>query len=229
MRGVRLLDRGPSAPEHVDRRQRPRRDVLEEGVRLLDGAEYRLGHAVVDVGQRRGHRPAPLDVVRRAALDAPHERQPALVRDVGGLRRPRRDRAEPRRDEDHAAARARRRHVGAVGEQALEDRALLGRRLSLRLDEVPELGGVDREARRPQGGVELVETEVAEGGPPAQAQNDHEAAILSSGPASPRSVGSGWRPPLAPCRADGARRRSLRQTCDPRPDEAVACRPCPLT
>ena len=107
-RRVRLLDGDAAAGEHVDLRQRPRGDVTEEDVGLVERREDGLRHAVVEEGQSGGEvSRVTVEVVRRATLDAAHEAgEPALAGDVGGLGRPGRDRAGARRDEDHPATRA---------------------------------------------------------------------------------------------------------------------------
>ena len=150
-RRVRLLDGGAAPAEDVDLGERLRGDVAEEGVGLVERRRApspscgRGGGA----GRPRG-RPVALEVVGGAALDAAHEAgEAALARDVGGLRRPGRDRAEARRDEDHPPA-ERGRPAGPAGRSGAGGRASRAPRprLALRLDEVPVLRGVHREPGR---------------------------------------------------------------------------------
>ncbi len=85
-------------------------------------------------------------VRRRRARCASTAARPQLLRDVGGLRRPRRDRARARHDEQQVAGLVRRLVVRPVGEDALERRSLGGGERAVDFDEVP-VGGADR--RRP--------------------------------------------------------------------------------
>ena len=77
--------------------KRPRRHVLEELRRLVEGREHGLGHAVVEQCGNAGL--GRVDGERRAALDALHGLEAAVAGDVGRLRRPGRDRAEARHDQ----------------------------------------------------------------------------------------------------------------------------------
>ena len=85
---------------------------LEEARGLAGVMEDRLGHRVEERRRDRGerlarHRGARIDAPRLAALDAPHGREAADVGDVRRLRRPGRDRAEPRHGEERLARRLR--------------------------------------------------------------------------------------------------------------------------
>ncbi len=79
-----------------------------------------------------------LDVVGGAALDALHRRQAAVMRDVGRFRRPGREGAGAGNHQVQPPVGLKRRI--AVGEQPLEEGALLRRELALQLDEMAELG-----------------------------------------------------------------------------------------
>ncbi len=138
---VRGLERGAVA---ADRRHRPRILLLEELLDLADVDQDRLGHAIVDRGAEgllvvdlAEHGP------RDAALDAPHALEAARAADVGGLGRPRRDRAEARHDEA-AAGLERLLVVAAAGarpvrEQRVELAALVARERLFEIDDVEEL------------------------------------------------------------------------------------------
>ena len=100
---------------HAD--QRARRHVTEQRVGVVQRAEHRLGHAVVQLrrqqrafgGVERGlaqQAARQFDLVQHAALDAQHAGQPAVARDVGGLGRPRRNRAETGRHQQRVGSRA---------------------------------------------------------------------------------------------------------------------------
>ena len=100
---VGVVDCGPPAGKQIDSRQRPRRDVREQSRRAVERGKHRFGHAVVDERQERRaifarklRAPARRDTVRDAALDARDRRETAVVRDVGGLGRPGRNRSGAR-------------------------------------------------------------------------------------------------------------------------------------
>jgi hypothetical protein len=89
-------------------------------------------------------------VIRDAALDAPHARQAAVARDVGGLARPRRQRARARHHEKQFARVVLRFAMRAVIEQLPQHRALVVARIAVDLDEMHEsrlhvahIGGID--------------------------------------------------------------------------------------
>ena len=110
--GVRLLDGRAAAAEHVDRRSAAsaRRGGTARRRRRATRATVSVMRSCSS-GSDGARSPVAAQVVHRAALDPPHRVEPALPGDVGGLRRPRRDGADPRRHE-HAAARAARRRGG---------------------------------------------------------------------------------------------------------------------
>ena len=155
-------------------------EVAEELVRGRERVEHRLGHAVVErCGHPRVARAVPADAIRDPALDAHDVRKAAAVRDVGRLRRPRRDRAEPRNDEMQRAIGLR---PGlplrlAVVEQLLQDLVLAGSLRTIGLDEVPEGRGGDGEAgvERPEDRLELRAAERGQRNAAAQLQDGHDA------------------------------------------------------
>jgi hypothetical protein len=75
-----------------------------------------------------------IEVVHDAALDALHPGETAVVRDVGGLRRPRRHRAQARHHQKRLAFRRRSRRP--VGKQPLEQHALFRRERRFAFDKV---------------------------------------------------------------------------------------------
>jgi hypothetical protein len=119
-----------------DKLYRSRRDVLEQPPRLGIRAQHRFGHAVV---KRGGEGLAGAgDGVRGAALDALHLAETAVAGDIGRLRRPGREGADPRHHQIEIALSL----FGwsAVGEQALEPRSFGGAQLARAFDEVAVLG-----------------------------------------------------------------------------------------
>ena len=150
---VRALERGAAVRVERDRRERPRRHVDEQTRRVGEIGEYGFDHAVVDERQERGpilgrkrRAGAAAHPVCDAALDAGDRGQAAVARDVGRLRRPRRDRARSWHDEQKRAVDARVGcRFGTVGQQRLERAAFVRRQRTRELDEVPVSGieGVD--------------------------------------------------------------------------------------
>ena len=116
-RGAALLPASVSE-RHAD--QRARRHMAEQRIGVVQATQHRFGHAVVQLRrqrhalgrvQRRGAQQASrqLDLVQHAALDAQHAAQPAIVRNVGRLRRPGRYRAQPWRHQQRTRSRRDRR------------------------------------------------------------------------------------------------------------------------
>src|SRR5438552_7573986 len=102
---------------------------------------------------------------RSPALDAAYRFKAASARYIGRLRRPRRDGAQARHAEQHAAlARARARRL-AVLQQALEHLGFARSQRPLGFYEMPMLGGdgLDRLLDRCEAGVDLVEPERGNG------------------------------------------------------------------
>ena len=130
--GVGARERRAAVAGQRDVGERPRRRLREEPRRLFGRREHRLGHAIVQRATQRG---LVGDDARHgvpdAPLDAPHAAEATDARDVGRLRRPRRDRAEPRHDEQPSRAPAGAsfaRRARPVGQQPLEHAPLFGRR-----------------------------------------------------------------------------------------------------
>ena len=163
----------------IDCDQRPRRHMAEQLRRSVQGIEHRLGHAIVQ--HRRDLPPAAgcaFGVIGDAALYAPHRRQAALARDVGGLGRPGRDRADARHHQNQLARRGRGPRRFAIDEQLLQQRALARAEGVRGLDEVPEFGAGDARGRRNPGqaGVEFFQTEGGQRGAAAQLEDfSHES------------------------------------------------------
>ena len=122
-----------AAADDVDGFERLRLVVAKQLLRFCERAKHGLGHAVVNQRQQRCEfacRQAAAirlgDKVRRAALDAFDRVEPALARDVGGFRRPRRNRAQPWHYEQQMASFRRRVTRRPVGQDTFEDRLLIG-------------------------------------------------------------------------------------------------------
>jgi hypothetical protein len=109
-RAIGVDQRGFTASQHVDRSQRLRREMAEQFAGFGKTGEHRFGHPVV---QQAGNG-FPLIGAQRAvvlghnmegddALDAFNRIQIAVPGNVGGLRRPRRNGADARGDEEQFA------------------------------------------------------------------------------------------------------------------------------
>jgi hypothetical protein len=143
-RAIGRGQRGVRIGAERDVAQRPRRAGGEQR-RGVERVEHALGHAIGERGVERGAIDGAAHGPRRGPLDARHRGQPGGVRDVGGLARPRRDRAEPRRDV--APRGVGRRGVGRRAlEQRVEDRVLGGGEWPRGRDDVDVLGGDDQGA-----------------------------------------------------------------------------------
>ncbi len=129
--------------------QRPRIHPVEQPAGLVERAQHRLGHAVVQRGGHVARRAG--QVIGLAALDAADGLQAAVARDVGRLGRPGRKRAQARHHEDQLALR-RGREAAAVVQQPLEPRALRRARLARRLHEIAVL-----RRHRAQAGIEFLQ------------------------------------------------------------------------
>ena len=110
-RGVGLLQRGAPATQHIDVFHGRGLQRGEQSVRRVQAGQGALGHAVVQHSGsgkplRRAQRglgeqaAAQADTVDHHALDA-RQRQAAVAGDVAGFGRPRRYRAQARRDHTH--------------------------------------------------------------------------------------------------------------------------------
>jgi hypothetical protein len=130
--------------------------VREQGLGFVGAAQHGFGHAVVQQG-RDGLQFGRFELLRRAdagaedaalehhregdaALDAVDVRHAAVVGDVGGLRGPRRDRAQARDHEEllgHALVLGFR-HRLAVGQHGGQAFGVAGRQAARGIDEVVE-------------------------------------------------------------------------------------------
>ncbi|MNC85092.1 hypothetical protein D3C83_06690 [compost metagenome] len=124
-----------------------------------------------------------VDPVGNAAFDAFNLLEAAMARDIGRLRRPRRNRAEARDDQHQRAAGDRRRAARAVSQDALQSLALGFGKRAARHHEMPVLG-IEPDAGSESGDV-LEELLTPEGGKgAASAQRDelrHELRRLYKG------------------------------------------------
>ncbi len=119
--GVGALERGTPAREHVDGAHGPRRMRGEQQLFARRLRQQRFRHSIVQ--QRRDAQAVGIrehgahgELVDATALDPVHRKR-AGPRDVGGLRGPRRDRAEPRHDVELLPAGRSRGRAAAVVEQ----------------------------------------------------------------------------------------------------------------
>ncbi len=169
-RGVGVLERPAPVLAQRDRRERPWRDVGEKRPRIRDVVDDRLGHPVVHerqqsraIGRREALGTARRDVERDAALDARDPVETAVARDLGCLRRPRRDRADARDDHESDAGRLGRSIGRPVSQQALERLPLGIGELASDLDEMPvpraDAGDPVRGSGRGQGGKKFRDPE----------------------------------------------------------------------
>ncbi len=163
---VGLDERLTAALRQRDGAQRTRRVMIEEPLRVLDARHPRFDHTVVEHGRQRGElrrleRLCGSYSIGDAALDAANRSEAAHVRDIGGLARPRRNRARARHDQDQLAGFIARFEVRAVGEQARESRMLRGLEPALGVDDVHPARGdaADTCVTLAQGAQELVESE----------------------------------------------------------------------
>ena len=153
--------------------------MREQRTRRRQIVEHGLRHPVVQQRQQcraigRGERSiiARGDAKADAALDPQHRGEPAIPGDVGGLRRPRRDRSGSGDHQNEITGLVRGFVVRSVGQNPLE-RGPLGRReVTAGFDEVPVRGadagdGVVRSGGR-EGGEELGKPERRERMAPAQ-------------------------------------------------------------
>ena len=171
---VGLDQRGTATGEQVNRGQLLRREVVEEFGGVLKAAEHGLDHAVMDqrcdgIAVRADRQ---LDVEGDAALDALDGSKATVPGDVGSLRRPRRNGADARRDEEQ-----RPRGIALRSRHLLEQRSELltlgGIKLALELDHMPVLGAGKASPRYDGGNalLQALETESGERGSPAQEED----------------------------------------------------------
>ena len=132
---VGLDERGAAAFHECNGAQGLRGDVAEQRIGLLPGGQHRLGHAIVQLRDERIALEFPFGVYRRAALYPRHRREAALTRDLGRLRGPGRDCAQPRRDQQERACGDCRRIIGA--EQPFQAQPFFHRYGLREFDEIP--------------------------------------------------------------------------------------------
>jgi hypothetical protein len=128
-----------------------------------DVVEHRLGHPVVHQRQQRRaiavrkRRPVTArHAIDDAALDARNVGESTVARDIGRLRRPRRDGAGARNHEQFAAGYGRiGARLGAVSQQAIERGTFRGAEWPAQLGEMPVRRG---DAGDAMGGMRLGET-----------------------------------------------------------------------
>ncbi len=176
--------RSAAAGQHVDVGQRLRVQLVEQRRRLLRVADHDLGHAVMqqrsDFGGRRvvqrlrlaQQAGLALHVIRNAALDPVDLRHAAVVRDVGRLAGPRRDRAEAR-DHDELLAVGRSFERLAIGEHGSQAFALGVAEFGWAVNEMAEAAGDARDRRLDglQLGQESLDTKCRQGA--GARENEH--------------------------------------------------------
>ncbi len=140
--GVRALERRRSAAQNVDDAHRSRLVRGEELLLARHVVEQRLGHPIVEqrrdlCAPRGAQRAVERELDEPAALDAMH-RQVAEPRDVRRLRRPRRDRPEPRHDVETLPRAGEIERAAAIVEQRLEHASLGAVEQPLEVDEMLE-------------------------------------------------------------------------------------------
>ncbi len=143
---IGALERRAARLQQRNSRQRLRRKMREQLNGVGDISQHRLDHPVV---QQRKQRRAILgrecratgrhDAIQDAAFDALDRRETAILRDVGGLRRPRRVRTGTG-DHQKRSGRigGRRRHLRAIRQQAIEGAPLRGTQWARDFDKMPE-------------------------------------------------------------------------------------------
>ena len=170
-----------AAAQHVHRHDGPRLGGLEQAGRILELEEERLGHAVVQqpagnaqcaVRQRRGG----LQIVGDAPFDSGDLAETAVAGNVGGLRRPRRNRSRTRRHEDQGTRRLVRRERWSIAQQPHQHGLLRGIQRLLQAGEMDVLGiNVHRPAEGTGQAIdELAQPEVGKGG--GTTKNEHGPA-----------------------------------------------------
>ncbi|MNO78296.1 hypothetical protein D3C76_694290 [compost metagenome] len=214
---VGLFQRRTATAEDIDDAQRLGLGVAEQAGGLFQLAQHHLGHAVV---QTRRHqlrfRLAQLaaDVIGDATLDPLDLRQTAVMGDVRGLARPRRDGAEARHHQEHAAARLLNRHTRAVLQQAAKHLLLIGAQRAIDLSEVRKLGVQPGDSGYLPG-QQVEQFAVAEGGKGGSAAQDQHCRNSLW---RRESMGAGRGGPQRPC--------ILPQTAAPRHPQRRSIRCC---
>ena len=120
---IRVLQGFVSRPEHVHAGEGERPGSAEELLGVLEVREHRFGHTVVEEGCDFGEGLGVYsrDVVGDSALETSNLLDAADSRDLRGLRRPGRDRAQTRNHQQQPAIGLPAGLAGAVAQQALQD------------------------------------------------------------------------------------------------------------
>ncbi len=155
---IRVVER--ATPLRADRHAAHRlaRQVAEQQRRIGIDREHAFGHAIVQQRsqslpgagiERAGTEQSALAFHEkpRAAFNAQHRLEPAVVRDVGGLAGPRRDRAEARHHQPGCCGLRRRGERRAVLQQSVEPCALARVERALQVHEVHMLAVHRADAR----------------------------------------------------------------------------------
>jgi len=140
---VGFLQRGATAAEQVDGRQRLGLGVAEQTGGLFQLAQHDLGHAVMQAGgDQFGLGLAELagDVEGDTTLQALDFSQAAVTRNVAGLARPGRNGAETRQHQEQTTGRLLDRHARAVFQQAGQHLLFVASQHASHFGEMGELG-----------------------------------------------------------------------------------------
>ncbi len=182
--GVGLFQRGATATEDVHGSQRLGLGMAEQVGGCFETIEHHLCHAIV---KRCGNQlciaigKLALHVIGDAPLQPLDLLQPAVVGDIAGLARPRRNGAEARHHEEQPPGRFLHRHTGAVLQQAGQYVLLIRAERAGNLGEMGELG------IQPADGGDLIgqlcqELAMTEGGKSGSAaQDQHRRNSLGGG------------------------------------------------
>ena len=184
-RAVGLDQRSFAAFQHVDRSQRLRREVAEQFAGGVEAGQHGIGHPVVQqagdgflfVGRQR---PATLDhnMEGNDALDTLDGIQITIPGNVGGLRRPWRNGADARRDEEQFAGFS----TGCLlFQQRRQLGALVGIQGALLRHDMPVIGHHRFDIRhgRDQAGLQALQTEGGKGGVALEAKNVGHWRVIS--------------------------------------------------
>ena len=141
--GVGLFQSRSATTEYVHGGQRFGFGMAEQRTGLFQLGQHQLGHAVVQYGRDLGSllvAQLARHVVGDAALQALDLGQAAVIGDIGGLARPRRNGAETRHHEEQAASGLLYRYAWTVLEQARQHRLLFAGQHASNLGKMGELG-----------------------------------------------------------------------------------------
>jgi hypothetical protein len=177
--------RSLAASQYIDGIERLRCEVAEQFAGGVEAGQHRFGHAVVQQAGRDlpficGQGAATLDhnVEGDDALDALDGVEVAIPGDVGGLRRPRRNGADPWRNQKQLA------RVGTgllFFEQRRQFGALVGSQGALLRHNMPVIGHHRLNIRdsRHQAGLQALQTEGGKGGVALEAKNIGHWRVVS--------------------------------------------------